>query len=70
LLYIWGSNKYSQLGLGDNQSRSEPSQVNIPNEDFLTQRNNQIVNVACGDTFTIVSTLSGELYSCGSNLQG
>jgi alpha-tubulin suppressor-like RCC1 family protein len=52
LLFVWGSNKYSQLGLGDNQSRDQPTKVCILNNDeegFLTYRNKQVVNGACGD---------------------
>jgi len=44
-LYMWGSNKYGQLGLWDFENRNTPA--------FLDVEFNP-VSVCCGDTFSIV----------------
>ena len=76
LLYTWGSNKYGQLGLGSYESTSEPAECLIKggpadeSSDTLTVsvRDQSPVEVACGDTFTVVRTMNGTVYSCGSNI--
>eukprot|EP00347_Sterkiella_histriomuscorum_P016763 403351945 len=60
-LYMWGSNKYGQLGVQDFENRNSPT--------FIDTDYNPI-DVACGDSFTIVLSDQNTLYSTGSNLQG
>ena len=62
-IYIWGSNKYGQLGLWDLENRSSPTL--IQSDEF-----HQAEVMACGDSFTLVYTSNYEYFSSGSNLQG
>jgi alpha-tubulin suppressor-like RCC1 family protein len=75
---MWGSNKYGELGLGTFESVFAPTEVLIKtgaadeSSDTLTVsvKDQSPIDIACGDNFTIVRTMSGALYSCGSNIQG
>ncbi|CDW85161.1 UNKNOWN [Stylonychia lemnae] len=60
-LYMWGSNKYGQLGLWDFDNRNAPTFLDV---EFSP------LSVCCGDSFSIVQTQQGTIYSSGSNLQG
>lgn len=55
--YIWGSNKYGQLGLGDNISRNSPQKLPLKN----------IKSISCGPDHTIALTESNKIYVWGSN---
>jgi alpha-tubulin suppressor-like RCC1 family protein len=52
--FATGKNTFGQLGIGDNDSRFEPTLT------FSTE------NVACGDGHTLFR-LNGKVYSCGDN---
>lgn len=60
-LYMWGSNKYGQLGLWDFNSRNTPSFVDSEFDP---------VSIECGHTFSIAQSHHNGVYSSGSNLQG
>lgn len=62
-LYVYGSNFYGQLGLGDNKNRDNFEKVVY---DFQ----NCVKNVYCGRYYTIVENEKNELYACGSNSYG
>eukprot|EP00050_Salpingoeca_kvevrii_P008210 m.301490 g.301490 ORF g.301490 m.301490 type:complete len:454 (-) comp14796_c0_seq1:164-1525(-) len=61
--YAFGSNAFGQLGLGDRDSRREPTRVTFP-------RPEHIAEIQCGYAFTLFRTSSGAVYSCGFNQNG
>lgn len=61
LLYTFGNNSNGQLGLGDTTNRLIPT---------LVAGLTGVVQVACGDSFTIVMMGNGTLKSCGLNTNG
>ena len=68
-LYTIGSNKYGQLGIADSQTRLKNSPVLV--EHFVNTSEYLGVNsVACGHNHTVVSTMSGHLFTWGSNQDG
>jgi alpha-tubulin suppressor-like RCC1 family protein len=54
-----GDNQHGQLGLGDTQTRSSPQRVTA-----------QVFQADAGYAHTLFVTLSGSLFSCGSNACG
>lgn len=54
--FVWGSNKYGQLGLGDTNGRSTPSELRFESE---------IKSVYCGGNFSFALTVSGKAYAWG-----
>jgi len=75
-LFMWGSNKYGELGLGTFDSAFAPTEVLIKSgtadesSDTLTVsvKDQSPIDIACGDNFSIVRTMSGSIYTCGSNI--
>ncbi|RUS71597.1 hypothetical protein EGW08_020641 [Elysia chlorotica] len=63
-LYMFGSNKFGQLGLGDFKSRSGVSRVGGV---LAGQRVEQL---ACGDGFTVAATNENQIYSWGNGESG
>ncbi|GFS25216.1 serine/threonine-protein kinase Nek9-like [Elysia marginata] len=63
-LYMFGSNKYGQLGLGDFKMRSGVSRVGGV---LAGQRVEQL---ACGDGFTVAATNENQIYSWGNGESG
>ncbi|CAC5374051.1 NEK9 [Mytilus coruscus] len=63
-LLTFGSNKHGQLGVGDYRKRLHL--VKIGGE--LTGK--QVLNVACGDGFTVAATSDNEVYSWGNGENG
>ena len=62
-IYCWGFNDYGQLGLENNTKQDAPILCSsLSNED--------IVDIKCGDYFTLVLTLNGDVLSCGYNEEG
>ncbi|XP_065644177.1 RCC1 and BTB domain-containing protein 1 isoform X3 [Hydra vulgaris] len=62
-VYAWGSNNCGQLGLGISNNQATPKRVSlIPSK--------KIVSVSCGQSFTVMLTTDGELYSWGYNGNG
>lgn len=62
-LYVWGSNRYGQLGLDPSEfpSISHPHRISF---------NEKIKNVSMGLRHTAVITESRKIYVCGSNNRG
>ena len=58
-IYVWGKNIEGQLGIGSHNNEHSP----VKCESWP----NNIVDIKCGNNHTIVLTLDGDLYSCGSN---
>ncbi|KAI0220100.1 Serine/threonine-protein kinase Nek9 [Lamellibrachia satsuma] len=58
-LITFGSNKFGQLGVGDYKVRSG---VNIVSALLIGK---QVLNVSCGDGFTVASTSDNQVYSWG-----
>ncbi|KYN01660.1 PREDICTED: RCC1 and BTB domain-containing protein 1-like [Cyphomyrmex costatus] len=82
-IYMWGNNKYLQLGYfhsqhcfcknEENCGRKsslilEPTFKDTPILAFFKEM--KVVYVSCGGTFTIVITENGDVYSCGYNCVG
>ena len=69
-LYVWGSNHYGQLGLGDHKSRNTPSRLNLG---FLKPgyRIHSLVTGGC-HTLTLTQNAQGEqeIYVWGHNQYG
>lgn len=60
-VYTWGCGEMGRLGLGDEDDRSLPELVTLP-ERFST-----IVSIACGRDNTFILTSNGQLLAFGSN---
>ncbi|KAE8899052.1 hypothetical protein PF002_g27092 [Phytophthora fragariae] len=68
-VYAWGSNIYGQLGLGGQSSSSdpytlEPALVSLPADCTPA------VDVACGDTHSIILSVAGQILTFGCNWEG
>ncbi|KAG0209002.1 RCC1 domain-containing protein 1 [Mortierella sp. GBA30] len=63
VLYSWGSGRHGQLGHGDLVSLSTPTAI-----EALQGIN--IVSAACGASFSIAASSSGDIYSFGLNDHG
>ena len=57
-VFSTGNNNRGQLCLGDNESRSIPEQINLPEA---------AIDIAVGAEFTLILTSSKKVYGCGSN---
>ncbi|KAL4166852.1 hypothetical protein KRP22_012341 [Phytophthora ramorum] len=69
-VYAWGSNIYGQLGLGAHCSPSdpytqEPAPVCLP-----TDCTPPVLDVACGDTHSVVLSVAGQIFTFGCNWEG
>ncbi|KAL5747426.1 hypothetical protein ACOSP7_024429 [Xanthoceras sorbifolium] len=60
-LFTWGDGAKGQLGHGDKESKLVPCCVAVPDE---------FCQVACGQSITIALTVSGKVYSMGSDDYG
>ncbi|XP_012283893.1 probable E3 ubiquitin-protein ligase HERC4 isoform X2 [Orussus abietinus] len=64
-MFCWGSAIHGELGLGG----IEDDNILLPRQvDFKKAR--EIVQIACGENYTIVVIQDGEIYSCGNNDYG
>ena len=62
-IYVWGSNYKGQLGLGNN--------THYESKFFkCTHWPDDIIDIKCGNSHTLVLTSKQEVYSCGSNEYG
>ena len=61
-IYVWGSNKEGQLGLGD-----EAEEISYTPESYvqLNLENDTIKDISCGYYHTAIVTSSGDLYTFG-----
>ena len=64
-LYVWGCNKYGQLGLGDTEGRNTPHELVLNDVNKLN-----IVSVSCGIDHTFILLNTNQVYVCGNNLGG
>lgn len=64
MVYSWGTNWNGQLGRGDFLS------INIPITPIHCLLTQAITMITCGESHTLFLTVSGNLYSCGSNRFG
>jgi Ca2+-binding RTX toxin-like protein len=62
-LYAWGSNSNGQLGLGDRDTRLEPTVVEA-------LAHETVVSVSSGTSFTLALTADGQVWAFGSNTDG
>ncbi|XP_067928764.1 serine/threonine-protein kinase Nek8-like isoform X2 [Watersipora subatra] len=60
-VYTFGSNTYGQLGVG----RSEPTRAVC-----LVESLESVINVCCGDTFTVAVTKENNVYTWGNKSRG
>ena len=60
-LYVWGSNRCGQLGLGDRSDRDSPQKCEF---------DEKIISVGCGMSHVICVAQSGNVYTWGSNFYG
>ncbi|CAI5512872.1 unnamed protein product, partial [Closterium sp. Naga37s-1] len=61
-LFMFGGNRFSQLGLGDEKDREEPVE--------LTSLQHAVTDVACGGYHTAAVTGAGHLFTWGANEYG
>ncbi|CAJ0570061.1 unnamed protein product, partial [Mesorhabditis spiculigera] len=61
-VWSWGENQKGQLGHGDLLNRLEPFPISL-----LTEHH--IVDVACGDEFSLALTATGQIYAWGEPFQ-
>jgi len=64
-LYCWGANSLGQLGIGNTNSQSLPTLVS-----FFDIGGYYIYKVYYGNTFTVVHTCGGRVFTFGSNSNG
>ena len=62
-LFIWGSNSFGQLGLGDQMRRPTPRLVHL-------MLSHCIVSVCCGEHHTAVLTAKGAVFTWGDGNYG
>lgn len=61
--YAWGGNESGQLGLGDREHRDLPTQINLPQGEFIS-------DVYLGDCHRFIKTKDGAIYAWGDNRSG
>lgn len=59
-LYGFGSNKYGELGLGDNQNRDKPEILNS-----LFESGERITHICCGFKHSIANSANGKVFTWG-----
>ncbi|XP_011882075.1 PREDICTED: probable E3 ubiquitin-protein ligase HERC4 isoform X2 [Vollenhovia emeryi] len=65
IMYCWGTTIHGELGLGG----IEDENIFMPREvDFAEAKD--IVQIACGENYTVAVTKDGKVYSCGNNDYG
>ena len=73
-VYTWGYNANGELGLGDNQKRTEPTQVKaeITLEDGTTKEEEitDAIDVAAGANHTLILRKDGTVWATGYNNKG
>ncbi|XP_015440435.1 PREDICTED: RCC1 and BTB domain-containing protein 1-like [Dufourea novaeangliae] len=63
-LYAWGRNNYGQLGEGEDTNHNAPRKV------YFNLKNEKLIRISCGDSFSIAVTDNGKVYSWGYNRVG
>ena len=64
ILYMWGSDEYGQLGMGDDSQliSTTPRVAHVSDETLM--------KVSCGDNFTLTLDHKGQVHSTGTNDSG
>ncbi|POM69397.1 Regulator of chromosome condensation, RCC1 domain containing hypothetical protein [Phytophthora palmivora] len=68
-VYAWGSNIYGQLGLGVHCSPTDPQTLE-PAPVWLPADCTSVLDVACGDTHSVVLSAAGQVFTFGCNWEG
>ena len=70
-VYVWGSNKYGQIGLKDTKNRNEPTK-NVELENIITQNGGaeNIRGLYIGRYHNILIFKNGKVYVWGRNYEG
>lgn len=66
-LYMWGSNRFCQLGMGENPPHKTRRKWNMPQQITLEGK---VVSVQCGGCHTVAIVDNGTVYAWGSNEYG
>lgn len=66
-LFVWGRNLEGQLGLGDNENRNLPTQLQLQ---FALPVKSKIRSVCCGGFYTMILLEHNQLYVWGRNTTG
>ncbi len=61
-VYAWGCNRFGRLGVGDNQKRFIPTEIN-----FNLTPDDKIKQVSVIDAHTVFLTEQGRCFACGQN---
>ena len=70
-LYMWGDNSYGQLGLGDKENRSLPTEVSVGNSSSNENATLKQVSIGAEHSGVIMNDGTNDhLYMWGSNLSG
>jgi regulator of chromosome condensation len=62
-VFTWGRGEYGQLGHGDKENISVPTQVKF--FDALIKAGNPVVQISCGGHHTLATMQNGDVYSWG-----
>jgi alpha-tubulin suppressor-like RCC1 family protein len=62
-LYGYGNNNFGQLGNGTQTNVGSYVSINLPSDEIPIQ-------ISCGNSHTLVLTISGRVYACGKNDYG
>ena len=58
-IFSWGDNRCGQLGLGNTDNQNTSVKLSLPNED--------VIDIKCGLSHSLILTSKKEVLSCGSN---
>ncbi|KAK1930350.1 putative E3 ubiquitin-protein ligase HERC3 [Phytophthora citrophthora] len=68
-LYAWGSNIYGQLGLGAHCSPADPH-ILEPAPVYLPVNATPVLDIVCGDFHSVALSVTGSVFTFGSNREG
>ncbi|EKX41336.1 hypothetical protein GUITHDRAFT_74757, partial [Guillardia theta CCMP2712] len=69
-VFAWGSNKFGQLGIGQQAAGVSEEEVSLAPKRLTELRKQCIVAAAAAANHTVLVQDNGSLWTCGSNLQG
>jgi hypothetical protein len=65
-LYMMGSNRYGQLGMGISNERN----INTSGKIKIGEENKRVIQVSCGEMVTAAITEDGQVWTWGNNFKG